>query len=527
MPLRSLTFPATNGRCRSRACSRRTAAKASSTSSRSRLAAVVIAVLALSTAGGCGSTPPALDLPPPVITWHEAHFRGSPLSGRAPSAGAESALAQNGSEALDPQDAVHARVTAVALGTIPSDWGEPLSSRARLILANRGAEPLRSTLALAAGGRGALVPNPPELLAQIHAGELGPRAVLASFDLAVPPGVTANIEAIAGTADAARFAERPHGAGLAIHQSSAGDGPPTVEIALRVVGKLFETDDLSEAELDPDEEPPAVASGRWVPHQERIVLAPLAVGGDDAVLGCAVAIPSPFDALDSSEAIAWIVELTPVEAEKPEEFAAAFERCRTDLGTAAPSESAEPLLGRMSATEALARRKNRRAALAHVAASSGAPLASDVALAAPDDIVEEIANKATEGDEGDSLPLAEFGWRLESIAVTALADRLGEGDLTPALESLLSERAGEVGRRAALLKEVAGGSRSVSEFDRRLERENFILLEDSTPGARVRAYDWLARRGSTPKGYDPLASVKERRAALAAAIEAGEENAER
>jgi len=44
--------------------------------------------------------------------------------------------------------------------------------------------------------------------------------------------------------------------------------------------------------------------------------------------------------------------------------------------------------------------------------------------------------------------------------------------------------------------------------------ENFIYLEDISPAARTRAFEWLAARDQAPQGYDPLASLKERRNVL-------------
>ena len=48
-----------------------------------------------------------------------------------------------------------------------------------------------------------------------------------------------------------------------------------------------------------------------------------------------------------------------------------------------------------------------------------------------------------------------------------------------------------------------------------------MYLEDSSPSARVRAYDWLAARGRAPQGYEPLGPARERRRALDAALESG------
>jgi hypothetical protein len=60
------------------------------------------------------------------------------------------------------------------------------------------------------------------------------------------------------------------------------------------------------------------------------------------------------------------------------------------------------------------------------------------------------------------------------------------------------------------------GATSRAELAVRLWNENRILLEDASPASRVRAFDWLALRGLAPAGFDPLAPLAERRAALEA-----------
>jgi hypothetical protein len=64
------------------------------------------------------------------------------------------------------------------------------------------------------------------------------------------------------------------------------------------------------------------------------------------------------------------------------------------------------------------------------------------------------------------------------------------------------------------LREQVAESRDLADLERRLINENRISLEDMSPAARTRAYEWLRQRELAPAGYDPLASAKERRVAL-------------
>ena len=43
-------------------------------------------------------------------------------------------------------------------------------------------------------------------------------------------------------------------------------------------------------------------------------------------------------------------------------------------------------------------------------------------------------------------------------------------------------------------------------------------LEDSSPAARVRAYDWLKAHARQPTGYDPLGEAHQRSAAIEKAL---------
>jgi hypothetical protein len=52
-----------------------------------------------------------------------------------------------------------------------------------------------------------------------------------------------------------------------------------------------------------------------------------------------------------------------------------------------------------------------------------------------------------------------------------------------------------------------------------VQAENLVALEDSSPAARVRAFDWLAARAKAPRDFDPLGPAGQRRAALDKAMD--------
>ena len=83
-------------------------------------------------------------------------------------------------------------------------------------------------------------------------------------------------------------------------------------------------------------------------------------------------------------------------------------------------------------------------------------------------------------------------------------------------------RGGVVANDPTALEALAKTPGGLAELQQRLLAENGLALEDGSAPARVRAFDWLQSRGAAPAGFDPLAPLPERRAALAAAEAAAE-----
>jgi hypothetical protein len=185
--------------------------------------------------------------------------------------------------------------------------------------------------------------------------------------------------------------------------------------------------------------------------------------------------------------------------------------------------------GLKSALAGLGQRDRRRSALAYLGQVTGAHLAEDVALAASDAALHTIVERAqSKLDETEERPdAAALGLTLERASYEVAFEFLRSRDASPGLEGMILRHTGEVGRHMALLSEFVENARSLDDLQARLVDENIIFLEDSSPASRVRAYDWLTQIGKAPPGYDPLASRKERRAAMnrfLESIENGEAN---
>jgi hypothetical protein len=182
-----------------------------------------------------------------------------------------------------------------------------------------------------------------------------------------------------------------------------------------------------------------------------------------------------------------------------------------------------------SALESLESAPNRRAALVFLSSATGADLAGDLALEADDELLlqwsesilsiseEDLELLVAAEPQGRETPL---GWMLERSACLLLSGRMSDAALPSELAGLLVRHAGEVSRSGGAIDDVVRASKGTEDFRARLIEENRIFLEDSSPGARVRAYDWLAARNLAPRGFDPLAPQEERTRVLAELEEA-------
>ena len=156
-----------------------------------------------------------------------------------------------------------------------------------------------------------------------------------------------------------------------------------------------------------------------------------------------------------------------------------------------------------------------RRALLHLAQEAKAPLLEDVTLSAADVIIDRLAYAITaECGSGLAVEPNTLGWRLQKTTYQLLVELTSVDSRWPQMEAIVMRYTGEVGRHPAVLKDLVAEATSSADLEQRLLLENSIYLEDISPAAQTRAFEWLAARGQAPAGYDPLASLKERRSAL-------------
>ena len=156
-----------------------------------------------------------------------------------------------------------------------------------------------------------------------------------------------------------------------------------------------------------------------------------------------------------------------------------------------------------------------RSLLIYLARTTGAPMTREIALSASTDLARQVARtiyRAALAQPADDIQA--LAWLLESQCYRVLIDRAKADHLPVALEAVLAWHTGQVGRDPTTLKDLIDMSTNVADFQRRLVLENRIYLEDMSPAARMRAFEWLKSRQQAPSGFDPLTSISQRRAAL-------------
>ncbi|HZL99720.1 MAG TPA: hypothetical protein VFD43_05650, partial [Planctomycetota bacterium] len=472
--------------------------------SRGPPAAIVAAAALLVPA--CASRPPVA----PPLSWALDHRAGSAL-GEAPAGEADVAAA-----AADP-------AAALAL-TVEWHW-VPWDLHA-------GLQPIGShALAVSGTGGDSTFGASPLVVGDVRVA-FGEAAVLAAQRLRAPRAPTLAVQLDALPAGVTAL----HSAGPLVLELSRGEGQ-AVELAVTRQGRVplgaVRASDAPEEQVAvgpaDDREPGEVlargASAVPVEWREVVLLdTPLAPGGAPAV----VALPGGAPG-------AWLaavieVQLPPAEGEGLAAHAARLERCLADVAAATERQAQRAVAldaveakqrQLIAAARSMAEAGDRRRAAVFLASETGASLALDVVLAADEEALDSLAASWRESTGADVEQLARgdaLAWSLERATALWLAGRADAG-LPAELEAVLLRQTGVVARSPGLLRQFTEESGGLQSWCELLEQENRLALEDSLPGSRVRAFDWLAARGAAPEGYDPLAPRAERQAALLAAEE--------
>lgn len=417
----------------------------------------------------------------PSVVIRQSSYAGSPLSGPTTAV----VKPEVGTPVLAD---IRILATRESLGNL----GNPIGAGARLISANRGGSTLQPTLSLVGGARFALDADAASSFEKLNdASGVRSSVIAQSTGRAVLAGATSMSEVLL-----------------------PGDRTLLVEI-YRAAGGVTASVALTGIEPQKD---------RSIPLRETASLDPLDLAKPRQLL---LGLSSQ---MENSEVkgLAILVEFKPPQSD--EQFAASVKQSQDQLAKSAELAKSFPTTaavgsatatGYQSSLDALNDATRRRAALIYLSGETHASLCEDLSLVAQDTLIEKLAAKIKETLPKDAVQQRDLlGWALDRATLLLLAELSSDTKvkLAPELMAVLTRHTGEAGRHDSSLAPVVKNLQSRADLDNRLIAENLIYLEDNSPAARVRAYDFLQSKGKAPAGFDPLGSPRERRAALEKAL---------
>ncbi len=462
---------------------------------------------------GChiGRTSRATASPVSMLKYDVSYSIGSPSFGDKPVDG----------NSLRLEDSLSIAVTFVPMSRWPEDTLDPVESQTRMITVLPTSSAVTAVAGLLRGAKVGVVQDEAQILEQTTVRDRTSRLPGQTLRGVLPNGICASFCILKRPmADAVRKLEIQMRRAPSREEQGKGLSPAgvPVEISLVATGELREAA-LPEADSDAssgkEQRQPAPATPDML-TTETILLKPYDLQEQTRL---AILLPSPFG-LEKIVAFAALIEVKPLSQNGTDE-AALLKECQEYLRSAEGSdERAGPQAdaGRRGIEDAIRLVQSPthgRRALLYLAQEAGAPLIEDITLAATDVVVDRLAYAvANECASGPPFDPNALGWRLQKAAYQVLVELLSTDQMWPGLEAIAVRYAGEVGRHPPVLKEMVSEAAGIADLEQRLLQENLIYLEDISPAARARAFEWLAAKGHAPEGYDPLASLKERRSVL-------------
>ena len=456
----------------------------------------------------------------PALKYELSYSAGSPRSAFAPV----------DTSTLRAADSLDITVTVLAGRQLPADSLAAAELQTNMITVFPAAKVVAPVARLTKGARVGSIEDAEQFIIRLMDQEPDAAVLLQRFHGVLPPEVTAHFRFEQSNPMESQL---PEGIEIQVCQRSKTTGGPkdgsltgpSLEIALIASGRIKQKavlgDESSKTEGESETNESLNGQDEDIQTTETILLEPRPFQEREPL---AVIVPSPFDPKESIS-FAIVVDVEPPPAEDHAALAMhtwSFNECVRSLtsanipgenGRAESSDADWP--GIENAIQSLQSSLSQRRALLYLAERTGASLVEDVALSGTDVVVARLSQALTnEYSSGSMTGGASLRWMLERTACRLLATLLSGDQATPELEAILVRHTGQVGRNVSTLEELTASAANIDEFQKLLVRENFIYLEDISPAARTRAFEWLRARGQAPEGYHPLAPVKERRAIL-------------
>ncbi len=448
-----------------------------------RACQLVLLLLAAACLSGCRASKkvPAV----PELATGERVFVGTPLSGPIDAAPPVTA-------ALISQ----INVQWIALQQMPAGPLAPIDSQTQLTVAPDSDTALLTSARLTRPVKFAAASAAESFISVLNAGKLGPAAEIASRSAQIVPGATVEFTIL--PPGAAATAERRITLGISQPESRAATQSPTAIISVLIANA------------------PATGDSKSIVTETAVIgSAPAADGAQWVTAFPLKSSNSPWNALVA------VATINTGAADQD-----SVTRLQADLRQAAADARAgltrSPLGDGptiISALHALRSPESSRPALLLLTTLSNARIAGDFALVARDEQLAQFAAETLRAVPTEPLPsVMDLQWFFNRNALQTLCASAEKGELPSELQSILSLHTGDLANRPDALLDVLKQTGNADALEKRLIAENMIALEDNSPAARVRAFDWLAAQGEAPAGFDPMADAKSRRAAIDKAI---------
>ena len=452
---------------------------------------------------GCSLREPAFE---PHATLSVSQYTGTPLSGPTTQV----------ADVTKPGDAIFVAVRVYAIEELSVPGLRPVVSDARLIVLSPTGRPLAATGRLTRSfrwGTGAAADHAGE---ELNSGALGRSVEIGQCAVAVAPGATT----VVGITNAQATPQIGIVSGVRILLNCSAPGQ--LEPAVAAAGLI------QEATSSDDQGDDAEERGLFAPKPagELAILPPISV---EKPATAAMLMPFEFsDARLRGLLVFW--SASPGRADDPQ-LASALAKSAAELVDSAKftANSSQASLSDLSywsamqvAIQGLSDPARRRASFSYLAARTNAGICEDFALVADDQALARLvaiaqprlAQAAASGNTGAAQ------WALDESALQLMDKMQEDNRLPPELLSVLARNVGEPAMNPGSMDDILDDSHDSQDLRIRLIAENFNYLDDNSPAARARAFDWLSEHGAAPAGYDPLGPHAQRQAALEQAYDA-------
>ncbi len=488
------------------------------TASLRAIALIIISILCL--LWGCRAIKPdqPANTQKPAFDYHMDHFAGSPISGPVP-------VDVN---TLTLEKAYAVTVTWMALNALPEDKLDPMESHTRLITRKPDSETIAPVARFAQGARFGTVGQPDAFISDLSQDPNLDVGHLNTQVTVLPAGVTALFGVMPSERNHSQGDDRLELMVSRAHRSSPASETPgnrteTVEIAFALSNATPMSLNLPQIDDGPGEtstnqpEQAAAPDSESQRITETIILQALPID-ESLTLSAILPSPGPHNPNTALAALVTLCRLSPADPNQSA-LSTKYKACQADV-----KDHTERLNAPLASTQRpdldqamdhLLTSKRWRSLLFYLAQTTGAPVTREIALSASTDLARQVARYIYRAAlEHPAAQIRALAWLLESQCYQVLIDQAEADQLPVALEAVLALHTGQVGRDPTTLKELINTSTGLDDFQRRLVTENTIYLDDMSPAARVRAFEWLKIQEQAPAGFDPLASLSQRRAAL-------------